>query len=211
MTDYKELYHYGVKGMKWGIRRYQNEDGTLTAKGEKRYYKQGSHGFDYHITKKGVRYNKQQKKKYQQYRDAVYANVKSVNKDFNKEVEKYKKHNKENNMFYLREREKYLKNQGEYKGLNKDEFKIIAAKKWYNTARGKAEQKSYNALKKMITEAANESPNSKKTYKSLEGYQNRLDNGPLEVRTYNYGKSAVDSILAEIQADSRKTHKTRLD
>ena len=31
-----ELYHYGVKGMKWGIRRYQNKDGTLTAAGKKR-------------------------------------------------------------------------------------------------------------------------------------------------------------------------------
>lgn len=32
-----ELKHYGVKGMKWGRRRYQNKDGTLTAKGQKRY------------------------------------------------------------------------------------------------------------------------------------------------------------------------------
>lgn len=35
----QELYHYGVKGMKWGIRRYQNKDGTLTSKGKKRYEK----------------------------------------------------------------------------------------------------------------------------------------------------------------------------
>lgn len=32
----KELYHYGVKGMKWGVRRYQNYDGTLTAAGKAR-------------------------------------------------------------------------------------------------------------------------------------------------------------------------------
>lgn len=33
----KELQHAGIKGMKWGIRRYQNKDGTLTPAGKKRY------------------------------------------------------------------------------------------------------------------------------------------------------------------------------
>lgn len=32
-----KLYHAGVKGMKWGVRRYQNKDGSLTAAGKKRY------------------------------------------------------------------------------------------------------------------------------------------------------------------------------
>lgn len=32
-----ELRHWGIKGMKWGVRRYQNADGTLTAAGKKRY------------------------------------------------------------------------------------------------------------------------------------------------------------------------------
>lgn len=32
------LMHSGIKGQKWGIRRYQNEDGSLTEAGKKRYY-----------------------------------------------------------------------------------------------------------------------------------------------------------------------------
>lgn len=32
-----ELYHHGIKGQKWGLRRYQNDDGSLTPAGRERY------------------------------------------------------------------------------------------------------------------------------------------------------------------------------
>lgn len=41
---YGELRHHGILGQKWGVRRFQNKDGTLTEEGKKRYgYKETRH------------------------------------------------------------------------------------------------------------------------------------------------------------------------
>lgn len=49
-----ELYHWGIKGMKWGVRRYQNKDGTLTSEGKK-HYSQDHEEYTRAHTKKSVR------------------------------------------------------------------------------------------------------------------------------------------------------------
>lgn len=58
-----ELCHTGIKGMKWGIRRYQNKDGTLTDAGKKRYNAEADKG-DYNQTKAdGTRFKQTKKGK----------------------------------------------------------------------------------------------------------------------------------------------------
>lgn len=58
----KELHHHGIKGMRWGVRRYRNEDGSLTKAGKARYYREADaagyteesyNGRRYKTTKKG--------------------------------------------------------------------------------------------------------------------------------------------------------------
>ena len=70
MEYYQEyLQHHGVPGMRWGVRRYQNKDGTLTAKGKARV-EEGATLFPKRNGKL-LPY----KSKYSKYRDAVTEKI----------------------------------------------------------------------------------------------------------------------------------------
>ena len=49
-NDGTSLYHYGIPGQKWGQRRFQNEDGSLTEEGKRRYYTSSGE-----LTRRGMR------------------------------------------------------------------------------------------------------------------------------------------------------------
>ena len=80
---YGYLMHYGVKGMKWGVRNYQNPDGSLTAEGKKRYYNS-----DGSLTKKGAREipNANYSRKQQMRDKSIYGEkgVRRINEQLNK-------------------------------------------------------------------------------------------------------------------------------
>ena len=76
-----ELQHWGIKGMKWGVRRYQNKDGSLTPAGKKRYLDINDSDSD--VTKKA-------KEDYNNMSDQEFMRKYQVSKDrYAKRVDKY--------------------------------------------------------------------------------------------------------------------------
>lgn len=73
----KWLMHYGIIGMKWGVRRFQNEDGTLTDLGKKRYEKNLDKyvGDDGQLNERGQKKYDRLVKKANRYYDAAEKQI----------------------------------------------------------------------------------------------------------------------------------------
>lgn len=77
MNNYLE--HHGIMGQKWGIRRYQNPDGSLTSEGKKRYYNS-----DGTLTKHGEKAAKKQTKDFE---NNWYKSYNKATNKFNSKIE----------------------------------------------------------------------------------------------------------------------------
>ena len=68
-----ELYHHGVKNQKWGVRRYQNKDGSLTPLGKIKYRtnKDFKRSYDRNEALKKARQAKAEKRQHEAEREQV--------------------------------------------------------------------------------------------------------------------------------------------
>ena len=187
MDDHIYLAHHGIKGMKWGIRRFQNPDGTLTAAGKKRYY-----GQDGRLSRAGNKFNRAQREKLKAYKEATRYNVSRANPEFNKELSQFKSLKAQNSRFAREEEAKWLSD-SDYKGLDYYQFKDERSRRFDETENGKKYLESALRLRKMVDSTASEHPLYNRSYKELRGYTSQDIED--DFVTVDYGRTVVDQIM----------------
>ena len=207
-----ELYHHGILGMKWGIRRYQNKDGTLTNAGKRKYYGESNKYGIRDINKRGEKYNKKIDnkidKKYNSFKKDVMSKVKKTDPSFKKNLEIYKDMHEKNKENYLKEKEKWFKQESEYKKKDYYDFKNISYDKWINSSYGKKESKSLSNIEKSIINAAKKNKLYSKEYTKL--CITNFDSGPLakdpsvQFEKVQVGKELVNRLMNEIKYNYKR-------
>lgn len=127
------LMHYGVKGMKWGVRRYQNADGSLTSAGQRRLYKRVKRAKSDNKRRELIRqhlnseYANDRNKALQDFRNQV---KKTADYDVKMDIEVDKLADKMTKPIYEKELKKWKESIGE--PSEKDKDKLYEAIKYDN-------------------------------------------------------------------------------
>lgn len=187
-----ELMHYGVMGMKWGVRRYQNPDGTLTAEGRRRY---GSLDENQNAVQKGLAkyaaanelHSKNAEQRYSNNHLSAKGNLYRVSQGVNQKLGRYDKAKEIGRKAQdadNRKKQRYLDNQKRYK-----------------------EAKKY--AEDMLKEYEKLSPNDKAVInRKYIGEMLFLSGGPLsDVFNYNTGFEISANDAAKAIEEARKSYK----
>lgn len=172
-----ELSHHGILGMKWGVRRYQNPDGTLTEAGKKRYYTDNGY-----LSEKGKKYNEEKQQRGNRIAKAVLYNTKETNKEFSNKLNEYRTIWEKNDQEFRSNRNKYRGPKGEDKFYSREDSKKEA----------ELRQELYEVLK----ESVKEHPLSDKKMRQLSYVVFNESVNPVDDKV-TYGKYAVDKIMRD--------------
>lgn len=164
MSEYPSyLIHYGIQGQKWGIRRFQNEDGTWTPEGLERRNKYGSERDNEKLLK--------QVNKVEKYSE-LSKKIKQPKTYYPKDIKKY--NDKLGNIRYKKNLalKKASKNKAIQEAM-KDEKLVESRNKWLNTESKYYEPDFDYTLQKVSNkylkpgEKATQDTNAEKYYKIL--------------------------------------------
>jgi len=145
------LVHYGIKGQKWGVRRFQNEDGTLTEEGKQHLGYDSNGQLKNRMSKKELRKKEKERKKNE---------IRSLVKNYQKEM------NKASNMTDEADAQ-WEKVKKERKTLGKTKLS-----RTINAAKGKSKEakaysKEYNKASDMSDKAYEQELKAKELYKKI--------------------------------------------
>lgn len=146
-----ELYHYGILGMRWGVRRYQKKDGTLTNSGKKRYDKE----MERLKAEEKIIKNKNQTQSKLEKLEAKRKSVEELKKNLNKPKEKSVK---EYSDAELRERVNRLQLEKQYKDLSPKQVSIgktVVNRIVKNVVVPAAEEMGKQVVKSLMTKEIN--------------------------------------------------------
>lgn len=145
-TSYSEegsLAHYGVKGMKWGVRRYQKKDGTLTSAGKKKY--RDAKGL---LTEAGRKQRAENDKRVSQQSTKIRRKIEN-NSSYKQASANLQESMKKNRESYSKYRSDFLAGK-DFKNLDYDQFKDAAYDRWSRTSEGKTEAKRMSEMRSVI-------------------------------------------------------------